>query len=158
VTTLDSRPAAPAAPGQIDARGPRFGAAVTVVVLAGVLLAIPSVVAVVLLAWQTLAHALGAIFGIQAQPYGVIFKRFVRPSLGAPTAFEDPQPPRFAQGVGFVFGLVGLVGLLTGATTVAYIAVGLALAAAFLNAAFEFCLGCEMYLIGKRLFGARSAS
>ena len=34
--------------------------------------------------------------------------------------------------------------------------VGLALGAAFLNAAFGFCLGCEMYLIGRRLLPARA--
>ena len=38
--------------------------------------------------------------------------------------------------------LAGLVGL----DPIFYAAVGMALAAAFLNAAFNFCLGCEMYL------------
>ena len=33
----------------------------------------------------------------------------------------------------------------------ATVAIAFALAAAFLNAAFGFCLGCEMYLLGKRL-------
>jgi hypothetical protein len=45
-----------------------------------------------------------------------------------------------------------LIALLLGADLVATIAVGGALGAAFLNAAFNFCLGCEMYLIGKRIF------
>ena len=39
-----------------------------------------------------------------------------------------------------------------GLTTVAYVAVAAALAAAFLNAAFGFCLGCEFYLAFRRLF------
>ena len=40
---------------------------------------------------------------------------------------------------------------------VAYVAVAFALGAAFLNAAFDFCLGCEMYLLGRRALGARTA-
>jgi len=142
-TAADRRP--------IDVRGPRFGAAVTTVVLAITLLTIPSTLSVVLLAVQTVAFALGSLVGLQAQPYGVLFRRVVRPRLAPPTEFEDPAPPRFAQTVGLGFALVGLVGLLAGATTVAYVAVGFALAAAFLNAVFAYCLGCEVYLIGKRV-------
>jgi hypothetical protein len=89
--------------------------------------------------------------GLQAQPYGVFFRGVVRPRLAPPTDFEDPAPPRFAQTVGLGFALVGLIGLLAGATTVAYVAVGFALAAAFLNAVFAYCLGCEVYLLGKRV-------
>jgi uncharacterized membrane-anchored protein YitT (DUF2179 family) len=76
----------------------------------------------------------------------------VAPKLGKPTAREAVEPPQFAQLVGFLFAATGLVVLLLGADLVATIAVGLALGAAFLNAAFNFCLGCEMYLIGKRIF------
>jgi len=142
-TTADRRP--------IDVRGPRFGAAVTTVVLALTLLTIPTSLSVALLAVQTVAFALGSLVGLQAQPYGVFFRRVVRPRLAPPTEFEDPAPPRFAQTVGLGFALVGLIGLLAGATTVAYVAVGFALAAAFLNAVFAYCLGCEVYLLGKRV-------
>jgi len=159
VTTLDSRTTAPhATPRPIDARGPRFGAAITTVVLAATLLSIPSTVSLVLLSVQTVVFALGSLVGVHAQPYGVLFRTVVRPRLGAPTKFEDPAPPRFAQAVGLGFAVVGLIGLVTGATVVAYVAVGFALGAAFLNAAFNFCLGCEMYLLGKRLLAGRSAA
>jgi len=158
VTTLDSRTTAPApARRPIDARGPRFGAVITTVVLAVTLLTIPSTLSLVLLSLQTVAFALGSLVGVHAQPYGVLFRKVVRPRLGAPTKLEDPAPPRFAQTVGLGFALVGLVGLVTGATTLAYVAVGFALGAAFLNAAFDFCLGCEMYLLGKRAFAGRTA-
>jgi Domain of unknown function (DUF4395) len=151
MTTLaNSTTSSTAARRPIDVRGPRFGAAVTTVVLALTLLTIPSTLSVVLLAVQTLAFALGSLVGLQAQPYGVLFRRVVRPRLAPPTEFEDPAPPRFAQTVGLGFALVGLIGLLVGATTVAYVAVGFALAAAFLNAVFAYCLGCEVYLLGKR--------
>jgi hypothetical protein len=160
VTTLDSTSSAPrtVTAGQIDARGPRFGAVITTVVLAVTLLTIDSTLSIVLLAAQTVVFALGSLVGLHAQPYGVLFRRVVRPRLGAPTKFEDPAPPRFAQTVGLGFAVIGLVGLITGVTVVAYVAVAFALAAAFLNAAFDFCLGCEMYLLGRRLFGTRTAS
>jgi hypothetical protein len=158
MTTLDTRPSADIATRLIDARGPRLGAVLTTIVLAITLLTIPSFISVVLLTIQTIVFALGSLVGLSAQPYGVIYRRFVQPRLGKPTDLEDPRPPRFAQTVGLLFALVGLAGLLTGATTVAYVAVGGALAAAFLNAAFNFCLGCEMYLIGRRIFNRSAAS
>jgi len=158
MTTLDSRPQSDTSIKLIDARGPRFGAILTTLVLAATLLTIPSTLSVVLLSLQTLVFALGSIAGLAAQPYGIIYRRFVQPKLGKPTDLEDPRPPRFAQSVGLVFAVVGLVALLTGATTVAFIAVGAALAAAFLNAAFNFCLGCEMYLIGRRMFDRSGVS
>lgn len=136
----------------IDPRGPRFGAAITTVVLAIALVAVPSALATTLIAVQTVVFALGAFVGLSAQPYGVIFRTLVRPRLNPPAELEAPEPPQFAQFVGFLFAAVALVAVLTGATLVAQIALGGALAAAFLNAAFGFCLGCEMYLIGKRIF------
>ena len=136
---------------QVDPRGPRFGAAVTTVVLAAALVLIGSTAGTVLIAWQTLVFALGALVGLHAQPYGVVFRRVIRPRLAPPAELEDAAPPRFAQAVGLVFLVVALVAALAGVTVVATVAVAFALAAAFLNAAFGFCLGCEMYLIGKRL-------
>ncbi len=159
--TLDNRTSVPvptSARRPIDARGPRFGAAVTTAVLALTLLTIPSTLSLVLLTAQTVVFALGALVGVHAQPYGVLFRRVVRPRLGAPTRLEDPAPPRFAQTVGLGFAVVGLLGLVTGAVAVAYVAVAFALGAAFLNAAFDFCLGCEMYLLGRRLAARRTAA
>lgn len=137
---------------QIDPRGPRFGAAITTIVLAVILLTIPTTTAIVLLAIQTAVFGLGAFVGLQAQPYGIIYRKFVLGRIGKPTELEAVEPPQFAQLVGFLFAVVGLVALISGADLIATIAVGFALAAAFLNAAFNFCLGCEMYLIGKRIF------
>lgn len=142
--------------GLIDPRGSQFAAALMTLVLAAVLLAAPGPLAVVLLAAQALVFALGAALGAQYTPYGWLFRHLVRPRLAAPTHLEDAAPPRFAQTVGLTFAVVGLVGLLTGLTTLALVAVGFALAAALLNAAFGFCLGCELYLVGRRL-GARTA-
>jgi hypothetical protein len=131
----------------IDARGPRFGAALTTVVLAVVLIT----GSFWLLAWQTLAFALGAAGGVGRSPYGWLFRTAVRPRIGPPTEFEAPEPPRFAQAVGLGFAAVGLVGFGLGPDWLGLAATGAALAAAFLNAAFGYCLGCEMYLLVRRV-------
>jgi hypothetical protein len=149
-TTVEARVRA-----TVDPRGPRFGAVVTTVVLAVALLTLGSALGTALLLWQAVVFGLGAIVGLSAQPYGWVFRRFVRPRLGPPSELEDAAPPRFAQSVGLVFVLVALGALALGWTVVATVAVAAALGAAFLNAAFDFCLGCEMYLLGRRLVPAR---
>ncbi|HSY00310.1 MAG TPA: DUF4395 domain-containing protein [Streptomyces sp.] len=131
----------------IDVRGPRFGAAVTTVVLAVALITGSGL----LLAWQTFAFALGAAGGVGRSPYGWVFRTLLRPRIGPPTEFEAPQPPRFAQAVGLVFAAVGVVGLTVGPAWLGLAATGAALAAAFLNAVFGYCLGCEMYLLVRRV-------
>ncbi|MFF7163624.1 DUF4395 domain-containing protein [Streptomyces sp. NPDC008086] len=131
----------------IDVRGPRFGAAVTTAVLAVVLVTGSAW----LLAWQTLAFALGAAGGVSRSPYGWVFRTAVRPRIGPPTEFEAPEPPRFAQAVGLVFAGLGLVGYTLGPDWLGLAATGAALAAAFLNAVFGYCLGCEMYLLVRRV-------
>ena len=135
---------------QLDPRGPQFNAMLTSVVLALSLLTAPGAVGVVLLGAQAALFATAVAFGVQRTPAGFLFRRLVRPRLAAPTHLEDPQPPRFAQAVGLVFALTGLVGYLVGLPLLGAVATGLALAAALLNAVFGFCLGCEMYLLLRR--------
>jgi hypothetical protein len=130
----------------IDARGPRFAATLTAVVLAVVLITGSGW----LLAVQALVFAVGASAGVQKSPYGLLYRTVVRPRLGPPTETEDPAPPRFAQAVGLVFALIGLIGYFAGPQWLGMAATGAALAAAFLNAAFGYCLGCEMYLLLRR--------
>lgn len=148
-------PAATSGTAMIDPRGPRFAAAVTVVVLAFALLTIPSITAVLILVWQAIAFGAAALFGLKAHPYGAIYRVLVQPRLGPPKELEEEAPPRFAQQVGLGFVLIALVGLAFGVPLVATVAVACALAAAFLNAAFNFCLGCEIYLIGRRIAARR---
>jgi hypothetical protein len=133
----------------IDPRGARFGAIITTVVLAIVLVTESAW----LLAAQGLVFALGAFFGLKASPYGLVYRALVRPRLGPPTELEAEAPPRFAQAVGLVFAVVGTIGFATGLTWLGLVATGMALAAAFLNAAFGFCLGCEIYLLARRVTG-----
>jgi Domain of unknown function (DUF4395) len=135
----------------IDPRGPRFAAGVTAVVLALALLTGSPW----LLALQVAVFAVGAVWGMAASPYGLLYRRLVRPWLSAPTELEDPRPPRFAQAVGLLVTGVGLAAALAGLPWAVEVSAGLALVAAFLNAAFGLCLGCELYLWRARLRAAR---
>ena len=125
----------------VDPRGVRFVAAVTTVVLALVLVTGSAW----LLAAQVAVFALGAFAGLRFAPYTAAFRLLVAPRIGPSTAREDAAPVRFSQAVGFAFAAVGLIGYATGVTALGIAATALALAAAFLNAAFGFCLGCELY-------------
>lgn len=131
---------------EIDARGPRFGAILSTVVLAVALITGSGW----LLAVQALIFIIGAGFGLRYAPYGLLYRWLIRPRLGPPTVTEAEPPPRFAQGVGAVFAVVGVIGYATGVTPLGIAATAAALAAAFLNAAFGLCLGCEMYLMIRR--------
>lgn len=137
-------------PSLIDPRGPRFGAVITSIVLASALILGPGS-GLVLLIIQTLVFAAGALLGLRHQPYGWIFRTVVRPRLAPPNELEDARPPRFAQAVGLGFAVLGVIGSLSGAAALFYMAVGFALVAALLNAVFDFCLGCEVYLVGRRV-------
>ncbi len=155
MSTLSATQPAVAAPstGTIDPRGQPFAAAITAVVLAVVLLTAPGAAGVGLLAVQTALFGLAVALGVQRTPHALVFRALVRPRLGPPAELEDPAPPRFAQAVGFTFAVVGLAAFLSGLTVVGLVAVGFALAAALLNAVFGFCLGCEMYLLLRRIAG-----
>ena len=142
---------------QIDPRGPQFTAAVTAVVLAAVLVTAPSGFATALLAVQTVLFGIGAALGVQRTPHAWVFRTLIRPRLTATDDWEDPAPPRFAQAVGLGFAVVGLVGFGVGVPALGLVATGFALVAALLNAVFRFCLGCEMYLIIRRLSSTGTA-
>jgi len=131
----------------IDARGPRWSAVITTVVLATALVTSSFWV----IAFQAVVFAIGALRGPQFTPYAVVFKKFIKPRLKSELVFEDVRPPQFAQAVGLGFALLAVIASVTGASLVFTVAVGFALAAAFLNAAFNFCLGCEMYLLILRV-------
>jgi hypothetical protein len=135
-----------AGPSHVDPRGPRFAAWVTTAVLAVVLVTgwWP------LLAAQAVVFAIGAFAGFGVAPYSILYRNLVAPRLGPTDEREDTAPLRFAQAVGFGFAVVGVLGYATGLTALGTVATAFALAAAFLNAAFAFCLGCETYLLIRR--------
>jgi hypothetical protein len=127
----------------IDARGPRWSAVITTIVLSIAL--ITSNIWVIL--FQTIVFAIGALRGPQFTPYAFVYKKLIKPRLKSEVTFEDVRPPRFAKSIGLGFALVAVIASVTGAGGVFTVAVGFALAAAFLNAAFNFCLGCQVYLL-----------
>jgi hypothetical protein len=130
----------------VDPRGPRFAAWVTSVVLAFVLVG----QLWWLLAIQAVIFAVGAFGRLNYSPYAMAFQTWVRPQLRPIDEREETSPLRFAQGVGFVFAVIGLIGYLSGATVLGVIATACALIAALLNAAFGYCLGCQLYLVIRR--------
>lgn len=144
------------APAGIDPRGPRFGAAISaglLLIVVALSLAGADAAALIGLAAISGLFAWGAFAGIQRHPYGVLFRTLVRPRLAAPTEWEDPRPPTFAQGVGFVVTAIGvLLGLLAIPAAVG-IAAAAAFIAAFLNAVFGYCIGCQLYVLLLRLRG-----
>ena len=132
---------------EIDARGPRFSAAITTLVLA--LALVTGSVWVVL--FQAIVFAIGATKGPQFTPYAFIYRSLIKPRLKSPLRTEDVRPPKFAQLIGLAFAIIAIAGAATGTSVVFTVAVAAALAAAFLNAAFDFCLGCQMYLVLARI-------
>jgi hypothetical protein len=129
----------------LDPRGPRFAAWLTTAVLI--------VVLVTSSGWLALAQA--AVFAITAYrpqwgPYSLVYRTLVAPRLGRPSELEPAAPVRFAQLVGLIFLVVATTGYLSGAVVVGLVATAFALIAAFLNAAFGLCLGCEAYLLIRR--------
>lgn len=138
--------------GQVDVRGPRFAAWITttVLVLTLVVSVISQTAAAVILAVQAVAFAIGAVRGPRDSPYGLAFAKLVAPRL-SPVSEREPVPPlKFAQLVGLVFAVIGVTGFAAGLPLVGTVATGFALFAAFLNAAFGICLGCQMYPLVAR--------
>ena len=141
-----------AAIDQVDVRGPRFAAWLTTFVLAAVIVlsAVSVPAAAVLLAAQAVAFAIGATGGPRRHPYGLLYAKLVAPRLGAVTEREPVPPLRFAQLVGLVFAVIGVVGFAAGFPVVGVVATAFALFAAFLNAASGICLGCKLYPLFAR--------
>jgi hypothetical protein len=140
-------------PAGIDPRGPRFGAAITsVLLIVDLFLALIDLTQAAL--WLLVAIALLFLWSVvspRTAPWAVLFRTVVRPRLAPPTELEDPRPPRFAQGVGLLVTSLGIVLHLLGVPFALPIAAALAFVAAFLNAAFAYCLGCEIWLLLQRV-------
>ena len=131
---------------ELDPRGQRFAATLTSAVL----------IVVLATGWGWLALAQTVVFAITALdprkgPYAYAYRALILPRLGPPAEREPAAPVRFAQTVGFGFLAVATVGYLTGLTALGVVFTAFGLLAAFLNAAFGLCLGCEAYLLIKRI-------
>ncbi|BBX97112.1 DUF4395 domain-containing protein [Mycobacterium lacus] len=146
-------------PGQVDIRGPRFAAWITTAVL--VLTLIVSVFnepgAAVILGAQAAVFAVSAVRGPRNSPYGLLFAKLVAPRLAPVSEREPVAPLKFAQLVGLIFAVIGVVGFAAGLPVLGMVATSFALFAAFLNAAFGICLGCQLYPLIARLRRAPAA-
>jgi hypothetical protein len=135
----------------IDVRGPRFGAAITSLVLATALL-VQGGVGTALVVWQWAMFAIAAVLGLRHSVYGNLFRAVKRRlDLGPPPATEPEAGPRFAQACGLAVLTVALVALALGATTVAWVAVGTVLALSLLLASTDVCIGCLLYGVIVRM-------
>ena len=145
---------------QVDVRGPRFAAWITTAVLVAILLVsgVSTLAAAVILGLQAIVFAIGAVAGPRRHPYGLVFAKLVAPHLTPVREREPVAPLKFAQLVGLIFAAVGFGGFALGAPLVGVIATGFALVAAFLNAAFGICLGCQLYPLVVRLRPSHSTS
>jgi len=139
-------------PDRVDVRGPRFAAWVTTAVLLVTLVvsAASPLAAAVILGVQAAIFAIGAIGGPRRHPYGRLFAGLVATRLGPVEEREPVAPLKFAQLVGLIFAVAGVAGFAAGAFLVGVIATAFALVAAFLNAAFGICLGCQLYPLVAR--------
>jgi hypothetical protein len=138
-------------PAPLDPRGPRFSAVITSAVFVAVLLTGNGWIALA----QAVIFAIGT-YDPRLTPYGLLYRYAVAPRLAPPAEREDPAPVRFAQGVGLVFTVVAAACYLTGATVAGIVFAAFALVAAFLNGFFGLCLGCEAFLLIRRLRTARA--
>jgi hypothetical protein len=127
----------------IDARGPRYSAGITTTVLALALITESNY----LIGFQFAVFLSAVLFGLRRSIYGIIYRNLIQPRLSGPIPSENEAAPRFAQLIGALFAFIALLGGVTGNTAIFLTATSFALAAAFLNAAFGFCLGCQMYLL-----------
>jgi hypothetical protein len=138
---------------RVDVRGPRFAAWVTTAALVATLIvsALSPLAAAIILGLQAVVFAIGAVGGPRRHPYGRVFATLVAPRLEPVKEREPVAPLKFAQLVGLIFAIVGTAGFALGAPLVGVIATAFALVAAFLNAAFGICLGCQLYPLVVRL-------
>ena len=138
----------------IDPRGPRFGAGITsalsLVAFAAAIGAVANSDVAYALMGALVLLFLWSVFSPANHPYQLIFKKLVRPRLKEPLELEDPRPPQFAQKVGLSFAILGGIGIAVASELVVAVAAAFIFLAAFLNAFFAFCLGCQMYLLLKR--------
>jgi hypothetical protein len=139
----------------IDRNAHRWGAGISAVFLYLGLIFDAHWVAPVLCA----IFVVGVVFGLRYSPLGATY-RFVKRTfkLDVPVMPEEESPPRFAQLMGLVFTLGATFGFYSLENdAVGWTLTMIVAALQTLLAGTGICVGCEVYLIGKRL-SARSAA
>lgn len=136
-------------PKLIDARQPRLGQGITgTLLLLNFVLAPKTPVVIPLLA---VVMGFASLFGPKFNLYAYLFKA-LKPRFGPPKELEEPWPPRFANLLGFIFLTCGTIAFYAFDSSVAAWGLGLLVAALALLAAITgLCVGCEFFVIGRRI-------
>ena len=147
---MSTSPRPTRAPRRIDPRAYRFSAAITSAVLViGLVLGLPWGLAP--LAGQTLVFAIGAVLGLEAQPYLRLFSKRVRPRLDPAESMVDPRPAQFDQALGLGLMATALLAGLLSLPVLFYLPVVVALVDSALTAATGRCPGAHAYAHVQRL-------
>lgn len=140
---------------QLDPRGPRFGAGISsILMLVVIYLSLDSAteqLAFWVMGFAVVMFTFGSLLGPARHPYSYLYKYTLRKFLKAPAYLEPATPVHFAQVIGLIITGTGLALGLLGVPYALPIAAALAFIAAFVNAVFAYCIGCQMYLGLKRL-------
>jgi hypothetical protein len=123
-------------------------------VVAGVVLAAAVVILATGWLWLLVPLAYGfwarVLTGPRLSPVGWLAQRKVAPQLGEPKYVPGP-PKRFAQGIGAALTTsAAILALAVGATTAAYVLVGMLAVAAGLESILAVCLGCRLFALLMR--------
>jgi hypothetical protein len=145
----------------IDPRGHRFGAALSVVILAaGFIAGQPLVVALIALV-LAISAAFGTRYSALGRPWPYV-RRLLR--LRPPAELEAEYPPRFAQALGALGLGLAVVAFLLGAAVVGWLLTAAVAGLQTVLALTGYCLGCRLYFLRwwlpaafARLVGAERA-
>ncbi|MFM1994682.1 MAG: hypothetical protein RLZZ610_199 [Actinomycetota bacterium] len=140
---------------QLDPRGPRFGAGISsILMLVVIYLSLDSAteqLALWVMGFAVVMFTFGSLLGPARHPYSYLYKYTLRKFLKAPAYLEPATPVHFAQVIGLIITGTGLALGVLGVPYALPIAAAGAFIAAFVNAVFAYCIGCQMYLGLKRL-------
>lgn len=92
-----------------------------------------------------IGFALRVAGGPRYSPFGRLSVHVIVPNVVKKTKLVPGPPKRFAQAVGLAFSGSALILSLLGLGLAAQIVTGVLIVAAFLEAAFGFCLGCVAF-------------
>lgn len=96
------------------------------------------------LAILTLGFLGRLLAGPKLSPLGALAAKVIAPKLG-PAKLVPGPPKRFAQGIGAFVTVTASIAFFTGNPTIAWVALGILLVAASLEAIAGFCLGCAIF-------------
>jgi hypothetical protein len=127
----------------IDPRGHRFGAGLSALLLIASFATgwVPGV------ALALLSIGTSAAFGLRYSIYGAIWRRIAKAAQLGKVEPEHEYPPRFAQTLGSVVLIVGLIAFVVGLPIVGWIFALAVAALQTLLAVTGYCLGCRLYFL-----------